>query len=105
MFWSLFYINNNNYNNNYYHYFDYSFRIHEDNDFSLIHKRYIEEDDASGEPTLVLVAKHVDHATGTETVGTSWFKYSGPSPSILNIFYYDFYFYLISFYIFFNLYF
>eukprot|EP00604_Paraphysomonas_vestita_P000457 CAMPEP_0174826044 /NCGR_PEP_ID=MMETSP1107-20130205/43438_1 /TAXON_ID=36770 /ORGANISM="Paraphysomonas vestita, Strain GFlagA" /LENGTH=733 /DNA_ID=CAMNT_0016058409 /DNA_START=2773 /DNA_END=4974 /DNA_ORIENTATION=- len=56
-------------------------RIHEDNDFSLIHKRYIEEDDASGEPTLVLVAKHVDHATGTETVGTSWFKYSGPSPN------------------------
>lgn len=56
-------------------------RVHEDNDFSLIHKRYIDEDDASGEPTLVLVAKHVDHATGTETVGTSWFKYSGPSPN------------------------
>lgn len=56
-------------------------RIHEDNDFTLVHKRYIDEDDASGEPTLVLVAKHIDHATGTETVGTSWFKYSGPSPN------------------------
>jgi hypothetical protein len=31
------------------------YRVHEDNDFSLIHKRYIEEDAASGEPTLVLV--------------------------------------------------
>jgi hypothetical protein len=56
-------------------------RVHEDNDFTLVHKRYIDEDDASGEPTLVLVAKHVDHATGTETVGTSWYKYSGPSPN------------------------
>jgi hypothetical protein len=59
-------------------------RVHEDNDFTLVHKRYIDEDDAgaaSGELTLVLVAKHIDHATGTETVGTSWYRYSGPSPN------------------------
>jgi hypothetical protein len=58
-------------------------RVHEDQDFTLVHKRYIDEDEVGGggEPTLVLVAKHIDHATGTETVGTSWYRYSGPSPN------------------------
>lgn len=54
-------------------------RVHEDNDFTLIHKRFIE--DTGGEPTLVMVATYKDHATGQETTGTSWFKRTGPSPN------------------------